>query len=396
MNKIQPTKPRTAILPKPPGITPVKPSGVEGTKQTQPTLDEIRQKVSPFQRGLLDETWQHFRRTGGWPILREMYCKHGGKQKIRDTLSELTGNVGIEGDSSRRWKTYRLSLLGALLTKDGSSLQARMVSYFDYQRSLFQKEPAKDYSTAAEIAGTLKLNSEQTSILGQLLYLGNLGGSENPKTDWGASAMEEATEFPPEGDLSAQFDKWVCRLYDPRAAVFEDQRNTRLSRGSFIEPEPGSLLSLVDQVNFPKPPAPKASHRPNTAFIMMWMDRTRPELDDVSNAIKDVCQQFDIEAVRADDVEHADQITKIVLERIKESELLIADLSGARPNVYYEIGYAHALDKRPILYRKEGTRLHFDLSVHNVPVYRNITHLKELLRKRFEEVLGRKLNSSER
>ena len=129
--------------------------------------------------------------------------------------------------------------------------------------------------------------------------------------------------------------------------------------------------------------------RKNTAFVIMAIDSTRPELIDTLDAIKSVASSFGISAFRADEIEHQDVITNVVLEQIRNCEYLVADLTHERPNVYYEIGYAHALDKKPILYRKRGTALHFDLSVHNVPEYSNVRELKDLLTKRFEAILGR-------
>lgn len=136
-------------------------------------------------------------------------------------------------------------------------------------------------------------------------------------------------------------------------------------------------------------PISRQEIKQNTAFVIMAMDRNKPELTDVYEAIKETCGCFGMAAYRADAIEHSDRITDRILEEIKTCEFLIADLTYERPNVYYEIGYAHAFNKKPILYMKQGTQLHFDLSVHNVPEYSNVTELKEKLTKRLEAILGR-------
>ena len=160
-----------------------------------------------------------------------------------------------------------------------------------------------------------------------------------------------------------------------------------------------NLLNLVDLIEFEprqrfdeRVVNPQATVRfePNTAFVMMQIDPSKPGLEDLYNEYKKCFKRFEITAVRADEIEHQEFITDKIREKIKCSEFLLADLTAERPSVYYEIGYAHALGKKVIMFRSSNTKLHFDLAGYNCPDYQNLTELREKLTRRLEHMTNRK------
>ena len=101
--------------------------------------------------------------------------------------------------------------------------------------------------------------------------------------------------------------------------------------------------------------------RPLEAFVIMSFAQ-RGELRDAYNTLVRVCARFGHRAFKVD--EHLDskqRIVPVITSAIRRSAFVIADVTDPRPNVYYELGYAHALAKDVVLTAKEGTALPFDI-----------------------------------
>jgi hypothetical protein len=67
------------------------------------------------------------------------------------------------------------------------------------------------------------------------------------------------------------------------------------------------------------------------------------------------------DSVRADEISDPGNITTQILSRLAESDLVVADLTGHNPNVYYELGIRHAIGKPIIHLIEKGDRIPFDL-----------------------------------
>ena len=96
------------------------------------------------------------------------------------------------------------------------------------------------------------------------------------------------------------------------------------------------------------------------AFVVMQFSSPFNEL--YQEVIKSVCEKFKLNVIRADETYGPGIILTDITKQINESRLIIAEITNPNPNVFYEVGYAHALNKPTILIAESGTKLPFDVS----------------------------------
>ena len=65
---------------------------------------------------------------------------------------------------------------------------------------------------------------------------------------------------------------------------------------------------------------------------------------------------------RADETLRNKAIIKRIREKIREADLIIADVTGNNPNVLYELGYADALEKTTVILTRNRKTIPFDLN----------------------------------
>ena len=124
--------------------------------------------------------------------------------------------------------------------------------------------------------------------------------------------------------------------------------------------------------------APVTFHQPTAspgnpqAFVVMQFAEPYNSL--YAEVIKPVAEAIGFEAFRADDVFRPGVILQDIIRSIVAADVVIAEVTPANPNVFYEL-YAHAIDKPTVLLAEHptdpGKHLPFDISGFRVIFYDN-------------------------
>ncbi|OOE57248.1 hypothetical protein BZG13_11730 [Salinivibrio sp. ML323] len=127
------------------------------------------------------------------------------------------------------------------------------------------------------------------------------------------------------------------------------------------------------------------SHQKTKPFAFVLMPFSSEFEDVYKLGIKEASENCDVLAQRLDEQLFNEGMLDRIYRQIDVADFVIADLSDRNPNVFYELGYAHARDKIYILLTKNADDIPFDLKHRRHVVYGDsISYLKSELEKNIE------------
>ncbi len=103
------------------------------------------------------------------------------------------------------------------------------------------------------------------------------------------------------------------------------------------------------------------------AFVLMPFNEKFSDL--YKFGIKEPAAELNILAERVDEQIYTEGILERIYRQIDLADIIIADMTGQNPNVFYEVGYAHAKGKMCILLTSTADDIPFDLKHHRHIVY---------------------------
>lgn len=127
-----------------------------------------------------------------------------------------------------------------------------------------------------------------------------------------------------------------------------------------------------------------------TSFSIMKFEKDFDEL--YQNVISPICEDYGYKPLRADECYTSSAIIQDIIREISNASLIIADVTMDNPNVFYELGYAHALNKPTILLADINKRdqLPFDIKGYRTIFYKNTIggkkEVENMLRKYIDNI----------
>jgi hypothetical protein len=151
-------------------------------------------------------------------------------------------------------------------------------------------------------------------------------------------------------------------------------------------PLPGNQLGLYAMSKSPVLVQDfEVQRRAPAAFVAMQFGEPFDTL--YRTVIRHEAKRLGFEVIRIDEINRPGIIFQDIQRKIEDAKVVIAEITAPNQNVYYEVGYAHALNKPTILLAQRGKELPFDIRSYRVIFYDDSIGGKPLVEKTLREHL---------
>jgi hypothetical protein len=279
----------------------------------------------------------------GREIIAQGHVLLGG---CRNSLDAIITEAALEEAQVRQLELRRvirswLSKAKSPAHANGEIVRSRMVDWGQIPRGYIFPEPVQEADVVIVVGGT-----DGTQFAASWVRLANK--PIVPVATLGRSAAEIYQD-----ELSVFDRRYAARLsvddYQILDRVLPDWEIATLR--AFAK----DVVSLAERLVMP-----------NDVFVIMSFAE-KGHLKDAYNTFQRVCQKYGFHAFKVDQhMDSTDRIVPAIFSSIRRAAFVIADVSEERPNVYFELGYAKALDKEIVMTATEETELPFD--VFDIPM----------------------------
>lgn len=243
------------------------------------SIPELANKLTPIQKRLFDELWNHFV-TSGTPFPRRSLPRIIGKQSIEEVFKGLNGSQIYE-TTEQGDRYFKLTLYGAFLTGHGTVLALLLIRLLDMVKQLYEGDTLIKAIDKTQIVKSLELSQAEAQLLFRLLNLGlprgmpiYLGGWANDGHTWTVSITDDVVSLFRSDDTVAYLDERLAAGYRPDEPYSHDDRLRRdLQSGALLNPLP-KVQNAEETSALPawSPPVASPSRRPKV-FIVHGRDQ---------------------------------------------------------------------------------------------------------------------------
>ena len=190
--------------------------------------------------------------------------------------------------------------------------------------------------------------------------------------------------------LALTFLRKMIGTNDENLRVVQEYVNKKCTdSGEDVSSEQSNGRKIVFSPNIFQIPSETVDQ--NLVSVMMPF---QSELSDVYETIKKSARITGLHCKRVDDIWNHSTVIQDVFSLIFQSYIVVCDLTGKNPNVFYEAGIAHTLGKHVVPITQSESDIPFDLKHHRYAKYLNNAEGREKLKKdlasRFETLVSKR------